>query len=59
MSCKVIQEGKFSRYFQVQTGVRQDFYCPFPFLAGHSIDHGNDDEAEKEWNPVDIMVPVR
>ena len=56
MTCKVIHEGQFSRQFQVQTGVRQ---VPFPFLAGHRLDHENDIEAEKKWNPVDIMAPVR
>ena len=43
----------------VLSGVRRTVYCPFPFLAGHSLDHENDHEAEKEWNPLDIMVPVR
>lgn len=34
------------------------FTVPFPFLAALKLSHDNDNKAEKEWNPVDIMVPV-
>ena len=60
MTSQVINKGQFSRHVQVQTSVWQRaVYCPFRFLAGHRLDHENDNQAEKEWNPMDIMVPVR
>lgn len=59
MTCRVIHEGQFSTQFRVRTGSDRAVYYPVSFFAGHRLDHENDNEAEKEWNPVDIVVPVR
>ena len=45
--------------FGSRWGSARAVHYPLSFFAGHRKDHENDKEAEKEWNPVDIVVPVR
>ena len=52
-------KGSFPDSFGSRWGSGSAVYYPLSIFAGHRKDHENDNEAEKEWNPVDIMVPVR
>ena len=47
----------FPDSFRSRWGPAGLFTILIPFLAGHRLDHENDN-AEREWNPVDIVVPV-